>query len=68
MLLCVKISWNVGAFKPHFATTTNIGACDTIGMMLCMKIFWNSNVSKPHSKFVSKLYLHACDQHHHDYE
>jgi len=70
MLLCVRILWNVGAFKPHFANTAYIlGACGTIGMMLYnMKILWNSSVSKPHSKLVSKFYVHACDKHHHDYE
>ncbi len=69
MLMCVRILWNVGASKPHFVTIANIGACDTINMMLYMKILWDSSVSKPHSKpNVSKFYVHACDQHHHDYE
>jgi hypothetical protein len=61
MLVRVRILSNVSVSEPHFATTTNIGACDIIGMMLCLKILWNYGVSKPQSKLLSKLYLHACD-------
>jgi hypothetical protein len=39
------------------ATTANIGACGTIGMMLYMKILWNSGVSKPHSNSCQNYYI-----------